>query len=319
MSLTVKEVADIEATSLEDIGGVAVDDVIEYVHTIDKVLPKPLELYAKYLKNRWNVYDLDFTQDKIDWEQNMTEAERSAFIGVASGFHHGERQVEVELPAFFLSCEEDEKIFATCHMEDEARHTVFFDRFYREVVGIPGETLMDVLDASWQWVGDGFGGAFGLLSYQADELLRDPKNKQAKMAYAANYFVFIEGVGALSVMKITLNYARQRGFLPGYYKGFTATCRDEARHVQFGLSVIRKMLDEDPTLVGELFETIRTVLYAFGTNSQVLYLEPIGFSEEMLQAMFVNQLNRKLELIGVELPPDLKALTESMDAVLIGG
>jgi len=44
---------------------------------------------------------------------------------------------------------------------------VFFDRFYREVVGLQGDDIMDILDASFPWVAETFVGPFGLLAYQA--------------------------------------------------------------------------------------------------------------------------------------------------------
>jgi hypothetical protein len=66
-----------------------------------------------------------------------------------------------------------------------------------------------------------------------------------RVRYATIYHLFMEGVGALSTMKITLSYCRSRGFLPAYYAGFTATCRDEARHVQYG-----KGYDGRTSLVG---------------------------------------------------------------------
>ena len=47
---------------------------------------------------------------------------------------------------------------------------MFFDRFYREVVGLQGDDIMDILDASFPWVSETFVGPFGLLAYQADEL-----------------------------------------------------------------------------------------------------------------------------------------------------
>jgi ribonucleoside-diphosphate reductase beta chain len=109
--------------------------------------------------------------------------------------HHGERQVEAELAPLFFGVPEDCKIFLSSQLEDEARHTVFFDRFYREVVGLTGDGIMDVLDGSWQWIQEVFVGPFGLLSYLTDELRRDPYNK---------------------------NFARDRQVLPAYYTGFAA-------------------------------------------------------------------------------------------------
>ncbi len=219
--------------------GADIDDVIEYVHQGLRKLPDFVTLYKKYLKQRWDVYELDFTQDRIDWTEKMTEDERESFMGIASGFHHGERQVEIELPVFMMGATEEEKLHIAAQIEDEARHTVFFDRFYREVVGIEGNDIMEVLDKTFPWVQETFVGPFGLLAYQADELRRNPYDQRARVRYGTTYFLWIEGVLALSVMKVTLSYARWRGFLPAYYTGFTATCRDESRHVQGGMRYLQ--------------------------------------------------------------------------------
>ena len=193
---------------------VDIDDVIEYVHKDLKSLPDFTTLYRRYLKQRWDVYDLDFSQDVVDWTQKMTEEERQSFTAIASGFHHGERQVEIELPVFMIGASEEEKLHIAAQIEDEARHTVFFDRFYREVVGLRGDDIMAVLDASFPWVSETFVAPFGLLAYQADEVRRNPYDERARVRYGTNYFLWIEGVLALSVMKVTLSYARWRGFLP---------------------------------------------------------------------------------------------------------
>src|SRR6266567_1369873 len=96
-ALSREQVREIEESDLKGVLGIDIDDVIEYVHKDLKSLPDFTTLYRKYLKQRWDVYDLDFSQDKIDWQEKMTEEERQSFIAVASGFHHGERQVEIDL------------------------------------------------------------------------------------------------------------------------------------------------------------------------------------------------------------------------------
>ena len=205
-TLTEDQVREIEETSLEGVLHVDIDNVIEYVHKDLKTLPDYTTLYRRYLKQRWDVYDLDFSQDVVDWTEKMTEAERESFIAIASGFHHGERQVEIELPVFMIGASEEEKLHIAAQIEDEARHTVFFDRFYREVVGLRGDDIMAVLDASFSWVSETFVGPFGLLAYQADEVRRNPYDERARVRYGTNYFLWIEGVLALSVMKVTLSY-----------------------------------------------------------------------------------------------------------------
>lgn len=309
----------VEDTNLEGIGKVHIDEVIEYVHTGFKKLPTPLDLYARYLKQRWNVYELDFTQDAIDWHEKMTEDEREAFIGIASGFHHGERQVEVDLVPFMMAGTEDDKIFISSQIEDEARHTVFFDRFYKEVVGVPGETIMDVLDHSYQWLTETFVGPFGLLAYLADDLRQDPEDPHKRVKYSALYHLWIEGVLALVVMKITLGFGRDRGFLPAYYTGFTATCRDEARHVQFGMRFLYDHIKQDASYAQDVLDVLQTLFNMGGAVSRLLYTEPLGFDILQIRELMIGQLNRKLGIIGVKLPDKMREQLESLEPVIAGG
>ena len=318
-ALSDAQVREIEDSALEEVLHVDIDDVIEHVHHGLRKLPDFVTLYRKYLKQRWDVYELDFTQDRIDWTEKMTEDERTSFVGIASGFHHGERQVEIELPVFMIGATEEEKLHIAAQIEDEARHTVFFDRFYREVVGLEGDSIMDVLDRSFPWVQETFVGPFGLLAYQADELRRNPYDQPARVRYGTTYFLWIEGVLALSVMKVTLSYARWRGFLPAYYTGFTATCRDESRHVQGGMRYLQDAVRRDPTMLKEIHDTLRTILTISGVSSRKLYYEPLGWTEDEVRVLLMQQLRRKCNDVGISLSEELEELLEQITPVLAGG
>jgi ribonucleoside-diphosphate reductase beta chain len=309
----------VEEWGLDRIGGIDVDDVLDYVHRDLKRLPGYLDLYKRYLRQRWDVYELDFAQDIRDWNERMTEKEREAFVSISSGFHHGERQVEVELPVFMLGGSEESKIYMSSQIEDEARHTIFFDRFYREVVGLAGDSVQELLDASFEHLSETFVGPFGLLAYQADELRNDPEDAAARVRYGTTYFLWIEGVLALSVMKITLSYCRQRGFLPGYYAGFTATCRDEARHVQFGMRFLRDSVQEDPRLLREIHETLRTILTMNRAISRPLMLDALGWEREEVRRLMIRQLTMKLTDVGISLTPDLQQMVDDLQPELAGG
>ena len=306
-------------TDLRGIGKVDIDDLLDYVHDTAREFPSYLRLYEKYLKQRWDVTALDFTTDRRDWNERLSEAERETFLRVASGFHHGERQVTVCLGPLFMGIPEDYQIFLASQLEDEARHTLFFDRFYREAVGMPGAGIMDLLDQSYPFVDDTFAGPFGLLACLTDALRRNPYDNHLLMRYAVTYMLWIEGVLALSSMKITLGFARDRKVLPGYYAGFTATCRDEARHVQAGLRFIRELLRQEPGLVHDLHETMRTLLAFSNTGGKRVTFEVLGWSAQREQALRGRQLRKKLNLLGAALPADVEALIDQMDPLLAGG
>jgi ribonucleoside-diphosphate reductase beta chain len=309
----------IESSELHQLEKVHIDDVIEYVNDGLRAIPTPLALYKRYLRQRWDVYDLDFTQDAIDWREKMTDEERAVFLRVAQGFHHGERNVEAELPAFMMGADEEDKIFITSHMEDEARHTVFFDRFFREAIGVQGDSIMDILDASYEYRTLPGAGSTGLLSYISDELVKNPYDQRARVRYATIYHLFIEGVGALSTMKITLGYCRSRGFLPAYYSGFTATCRDEARHVQYGMGFLQESVRRDPSLAEEIYDMLRIIFDMNSSQGNVLNLDALGLSVDELRRFNVVQLVRKLTDVGIPLPDDLKATIDKMYPEVTGG
>ena len=134
-----------------------------------------------------------------------------------------------------------------------------------------------------------------------------------------NYFLWIEGVLALSVMKVTLSYARWRGFLPAYYTGFTATCRDESRHVQGGMRYLQDAVRKDPTMISEIHDTLRTILSVSGVVSRRVYYEPLGWTDEEVRVLFFQQLRRKLNDVGIGLSPDLEDLLQKVQPVLAGG
>ena len=315
-SLLIKSV---EQSSLQELGKIGIDDMIDYVHKDLKKLPEYIDLYKRYFKHRWNAYDLDFTQDAIDWRTKMSEEEREAFKEIAAAFHHAERQVEIELPVFMLAGSEDAKLYLATQIEDEARHTLFFDRFSREVVGLPGESVQDLLTASFEYVPESFVGAFGLLAYLADDLRRDPEDPARRVRYATAYFLWTEGVLALTIMKITLTYCRNRGYLPGYYTGFIASCRDEARHVQFGMRFLRDAIQEDPRLLREVHETLRTELAMNGGVSKPAPLEPLGWSADEVTKFMIRQVDSKLSDVGIDIPPDIRDMVANIQPEIAGG
>src|SRR5258708_37708779 len=98
-ALTEEQVREIEESDLKGVLGVDIDDVIEYVHKDLKSLRDFITLYRRYLKQRWDVYELDFSQDKIDWTENMSETGRRAVTGHAARFPHRARPVARALRA----------------------------------------------------------------------------------------------------------------------------------------------------------------------------------------------------------------------------
>jgi hypothetical protein len=55
------------------------------------------------------------------------------------------------------------------------------------------------------------------------------------------------------------------------------------------------------------------------TSSRYVVYEPLGWSNEQVRHLMMEQLHKKLAMIGVELPDDIAELVSKIDPVLAGG
>src|SRR5207244_8196867 len=116
--------------------------------------------------------DLDFAEDRADWE-GFDEEERFQRMTGLSAFFIGEQRVPAELgPIMRAVPDEDMRIFLSTQIADEARHVAFFDRFYREVGVYEAEGLRERLEATAEHLNDDFKVLF-------DEILHERVNRLA--------------------------------------------------------------------------------------------------------------------------------------------
>ncbi|WP_167100085.1 ribonucleotide reductase [Mycobacterium sp. DL592] len=265
-------------------------------------------LYRQYLAHRWDVFGLDFSQDSEDWAHALSDDERESFRGIAASFLHGCRQLEADLPAFMIGAAEEHKLHLAAQIETQARHTVFFGRFFREAVGVLAPDVMGMLDDTFRWVQETFVGPFGLLAHQADELRRDPADVRARVRYGTTCFLWIQGVLAPSFLSVVMGFAAGRDLLPTFLEGARATYLDDARHVRGGLLFLQDALRRDPTVAGEVHDTLRTILTVSGVSSRRSFHEPLGWSEDEMRLLLCSSLRRRCDELGITLANDLASL-----------
>src|SRR5438105_11167657 len=91
------------------------------------------DLYYRWERTNWSVQELDFASDKVDWTALGPEV-TERLLWVMSMFFHGEECVTATLAPWVHSAPTDEmQILLSTQLADEARHTIFFDRFFDEV------------------------------------------------------------------------------------------------------------------------------------------------------------------------------------------
>src|SRR5260370_17690342 len=95
-------------------------------------------LYRRWEKQQWAVSDLDFAVDVQHWE-NLPATTRQVMQNTMTLFFIGQQAVTDTLaPLLYATPNEDERVFLATRVAEEARHKVFFERFFEEVVGVGG-------------------------------------------------------------------------------------------------------------------------------------------------------------------------------------
>ena len=276
----------IDSASLRDLGTFEPDEMLE---DLDQIAESPKvslrDLYYRWERTNWSVQELDFSQDVTDWDglgADVTER----LLWVMSMFFHGEECVTATLAPWVDSAPTEEmQLFLATQLADEARHTVFFDRFFAEVVGASGD-LRERLDWCRPRVSPGFEKVFyEMLPAVAKEVRDNPRDPVVFARGIAMYHILLEGTLAVPGQKYILAFCRDKQTLPAFRNGFTAVARDESRHVGAGVRILQELIRMDGDAVVAVQELIREVL-PFATqqfqppNADFTYLTVLGYDTD---------------------------------------
>ena len=238
----------VEEAPLAELVSVSMDDVqAQMDHLLEPGIDSA-SLYRRWERQQWAVSDLDFEADVQNW-QNLPANIRQVMQHTMTLFFIGEQAVTDTLaPLLHAAPYEDERIFLATQIADEARHTVFFQRFFEEVLGIGGG-LHAALEAISPRATEGFRKIFEHQLIDAMDLVRrEPHNERAWVEGVVTYHLIIEGYLAVTGQRSLLRTLRNVGMMPGFVAGFTAVARDESRHIGFGVHALRRRIARHPEM-----------------------------------------------------------------------
>jgi ribonucleoside-diphosphate reductase beta chain len=288
-----------------------IDKVMANLDRVVEAAPSYRKLISRWDNQGWNSESFDFTVDAEEWnDDSIFIAEQKRFMLFSlSEFFLGEERVTTELLPFAIAAPtDDQRIFLASQIADEARHCVFFDRFYREVIGAEAQTIAENLDLQRANVNEDFKRLFdGILHDVADELRRDPSNMEALVRGVTVYMIVIEGTLALTGARFILRSLKEMDRLPGFRDGFTHVNRDESRHVGFGVKFLADAIKEDDRykqVVQEtLSETLPVGVMAFSppwVDDPYDFDTPFGYHSSEMFEYATRSLSKKLAAMGME-------------------
>ena len=232
------------------------------------------DLYKRWEQSNWSAYAIDFSKDRAGWE-GLSDLQRESARWIYSMFFYGEDSVADNLsPYIDAAPREEQKYFLATQQVDEARHAVFFHRFFKEVIGA-GDSVGSTLASTESQLGWGYRNVFDRLDRMADELRRDrslPKFAQA----IALYHMVVEATLAQPGQHFIEDYFAKAGTMPGFSSGMENVSRDEQRHIGFGVKVLTELFEESD----ECKAAVRELLLEIMPYSLAVFVPPSGLNRE---------------------------------------
>ncbi len=272
------------------------------------------DLYHRWEQGNWSAYDIDFSGDKAGWD-GLSDIQRRSAMWIYSMFFYGEDRVADTLAPYVTAAPtEEQSYFLATQQVDEVRHSVFFHRFFKEVIGVGGDSIQQTLASTLPQLNWGYRGIFDRLDLMAEELRKDrslPKYAQA----ITLYHLIVEGSLAQPGQHFIEDFFASEETMPGFSEGIANVSRDEQRHIGFGVKVLSELLREGEPGAEEcraaVVELLREVL-PYGPavfnppNMDRSYTECYGFSLEDIFAFGLKLIRQRWRTIGYpveEMPP----------------
>jgi ribonucleoside-diphosphate reductase beta chain len=269
-----------------------------------------------YFKNavyrHWDPYedipeaDIQADREKLV-ESDMTEAEFDEFRTTIALFGAGEEAVTEDLMPLGIALDDiNKQMFVSSQIYEEAKHTQFFDRYWRDVINpVAEERGWEVTAPTNQrYFGQDYIDLFDKNEAAMERLLTDDTPENRAKAYC-HYHLVIE-----SVLAQTGYYGIQSSFsdtgsdevalreqpdLDGLVGGITRIRSDEGRHVGFGMQEVRELIQDhgvDPEVVQDTLQSLMPHVAGIVQQSSGEATNPVPLVEYSR-----DKLTRRVEII----------------------
>lgn len=201
----------------------------------------PLKLFAGGNAKFWDPADIDFSQDRADWEK-LSDRERDYATRLCTQFIAGEEAVTKDIQPFMDAMRAEgrlgDEMYLTQFAFEEAKHVSVFRRWL-DAVGISADlhSYFDDLPAYRQMFNEE-------LPASLEALSEDP-SPAAQVRASVTYNHIVEGMLALTGYYAWHKICVERGILPGMQALVGHIGDDERRHMAWGTFTCRRHVAAD--------------------------------------------------------------------------
>ena len=248
--------------------------------------------FRNAVERHWDPYAIDLERDRENLLAAYESPERldAMKAGIAK-FGAGEQAVTEDLAPLAVVLDDiDDQMFLTTQLYEEAKHTDFFDRYWREVIH-PVEDERGLERSSPtadRWFNEPYWDLFERTEEAMARLLTDDTPENRARAYC-HYHLVIEGILAQTgYYGMQTSYSGERfeelPHLPGLVEGFSQIRSDEGRHVGFGMAKLKELIGSgavDAELVQETVDGL--IPYVHGITNDERYATDVGIPDGELE------------------------------------
>ena len=269
-------------------------------------LHDPQRLYEDWERAHWAAQDVDLTRDARDW-QSLANEQRDLLYWALSSLMVAEERISTQFCGLVLAQDDEEEgSYLSTQLVDEVRHMQFYARFQNEVIADPSAIGAHVARAR-EVLGAPFAKLFDEALVSAhDRLVREPRNRAAKVDFVTIYHMVIEGTLGITASHFLLDFLRERDLLPGFVDGYSRIASDEQRHIAYGTQFLQRAVAEDPEMADvirdRILDLLPVVAESVSPPSEGAW-DVLGVEDGALATYGLGALTRRLNVIGVSLQP----------------
>ncbi|MEP7332932.1 MAG: ribonucleotide-diphosphate reductase subunit beta [Terracoccus sp.] len=285
----------IDDASIKQLGVIPTDHYLNHADLLAARRLRPRDLYRRWEEQQWNALEIDLSQDAVDFAKRLPRRAKRELSWHIASFIIGEYTgLDLLSPILTGSHSEEDSLFLATQLADEARHSRMMFRVGEEVLGLnPDPEIM--LRQSWDL----------MITEQQEMAVEETALVQAVVAAPTDYVAWLravtyfhminEGMLALVGQRVIVGDLGRMGLMPGIRAAFAGMCRDESRHVGFGLYALRIGMHEGHA------EAIYDVLESVVPRAAALTDGPDGStSPQPARDLFEQALRRATGAIGAD-------------------
>jgi ribonucleotide reductase beta subunit family protein with ferritin-like domain len=262
-------------------------------------------IYQHWERHQWSPYELDFATDAASFAA-LDEKRRQALVWILAQRFHAEFNVAGLLGPFLTAAPDYETalVLAT-QIADEFRHVQAVVRAYEQVLGVEGgmEAIRAHADSHMDPVASTL---YAALDDAVRPLATSPDADTFLRAVFA-YHVIGEGVVGQTTQRILPSRLSGFGDFPGLVEAQRLAIREEARHIGFGVTYVRRCVTEDRdhawSVFGHIVEGFQAMCTRMlQTEAPALhdkFLTTYGLEPEQIFEQTMRNLRLRMHSVGL--------------------